>query len=428
MIYYSIEHEDRTISSEKIKKAVIACVESAGQGKPILIIPPDITRLHSGAGTITEMIWDEYRDKVKDILPATGTHKPISKSEIDRMYGNIPHSLFRVHNCRKDIVTLGKIPGSFIEEVSEGKLKYDWPMQVNKLICDHSESLIISVGQVVPHEVTGMANYNKNVYIGCGGYESISKSHYLGAVYGIERLMGKAINPVRDVINRGDRLFGKQFNILYILTVVAAGPDGWPAIKGLYIGSDIECFTKSASFSARLNINVLKKAPEKIVVFLNPFEYRSTWLGNKAIYRTRMAIADGGELIIVAPGLSEFGEDKTIDRLIRKYGYHTSREIMQLVRNNQELQENLGVAAHLIHGSTEDRFKVTYCTRKMKEDEIRGAGFGYSDLQEIKAKYDLDNIREGFNINRDGEEFYYISNPGLGLWISEKSANIKENK
>jgi len=428
MIYYSIEHEDRTISAEKIKKVVIACVESVSQGKPILIIPPDITRLHSGAGAITEMIWAEYRDKIKDILPATGTHKPMSESEIDRMYGNIPHSLFRVHDCRKDIVTLGKIPGSFIEEVSEGKLKYDWPVQVNKLICDHSESLIISVGQVVPHEVTGMANYNKNVYIGCGGYESISKSHYLGAVYGIERLMGKAINPVRDVINRGDRLFGKHLNILYILTVVAAGPDGWPAIKGLYIGSDIECFTKSASFSARLNINVLKKAPEKIVVFLNPFEYRSTWLGNKAIYRTRMAIADEGELIIVAPGLSEFGEDKIIDKLIRKYGYRTSTEIMQLVLNNPELRENLGVAAHLIHGSPEDRFKVTYCTKKMREEEIRSAGFGYSDFQEIKAKYDLDNIREGFNINRDGEEFYYISNPGLGLWITEKSANIKEHK
>jgi len=177
-----------------------------------------------------------------------------------------------------------------------------------------------------------------------------------------------------------------------------------------------------------LNINVIKKAPEKIVVFLNPFEYRSTWLGNKAIYRTRMAIADDGELIIVAPGLSEFGEDKIIDELIRKYGYRTTREIMQLVQNNPDLKENLGVAAHLIHGSTDNRFRVTYSTHIMNEDEIRATGFGYSDIEIIKAKYDLDNIREGFNINRDGEEFYYISNPGLGLWIAGKSSNIKQVK
>ena len=426
MIYYSIEHEDRVISPEKIRKAVIACVESAGQGKPILIIPPDITRLHSGAGIITEMIWNEYRDKVKDILPATGTHKPMSKSEINRMYGNIPYDLFRVHNCRKDIITLGKIPASFIKEVSEGKLDYDWPVQVNKLIGDHSKSLIISVGQVVPHEVTGMANYNKNVYIGCGGYESINKSHFLGAVYGIERTMGKTINPVREVINQGDRLFGKHLNILYILTVVDTGPEGRPAIKGLFIGSDIECYTRAASFSSRLNISLIKKEPDKMVVFLNPFEYRSTWLGNKAIYRTRMAIADNGELVIVAPGLREFGEDRTIDMLIRKYGYRTSGEIMQLVKENQDLRDNLSVPAHLIHGSTEKRFRVIYCTEKMSEDEIRSAGFDYADLLEIKARYDLENIGQGFNINRDGEEFYFISNPGLGLWIAEKNRNNQD--
>ena len=426
MIYYSIEHEDRVISPEKIRKAVIACVESAGQGKPILIIPPDITRLHSGAGIITEMIWNEYRDKVKDILPATGTHKPMSKSEINRMYGNIPYDLFRVHNCRKDIITLGKIPASFIKEVSEGKLDYDWPVQVNKLIGDHSKSLIISVGQVVPHEVTGMANYNKNVYIGCGGYESINKSHFLGAVYGIERTMGKTMNPVREVINQGDRLFGKHLNILYILTVVDTGPEGRPAIKGLFIGSDIECYTRAASFSSRLNISLIKKEPDKMVVFLNPFEYRSTWLGNKAIYRTRMAIADNGELVIVAPGLREFGEDRTIDMLIRKYGYRTSGEIMQLVKENQDLRDNLSVPAHLIHGSTEKRFRVIYCTEKMSEDEIRSAGFDYADLLEIKARYDLENIGQGFNINRDGEEFYFISNPGLGLWIAEKNRNNQD--
>lgn len=426
MIYYSIEHEDRVISPEKIRKAVIACIESAGQGKPILIIPPDITRLHSGAGIITEMIWDEYRDNVKGILPATGTHKPMSKSEINSMFGNIPHELFRVHDCRKGIITLGKIPASFIKEVSEGKVDYDWPVQVNKLIGDHSESLIISVGQVVPHEVTGMANYNKNVYIGCGGYESINKSHFLGAVHGIERTMGKAMNPVREVINRGDRLFGKHLNILYILTVIDTGPEGRPAIKGLFIGSDIKCYTRAASFSARLNIRLIKKAPDKMVVFLNPFEYRSTWLGNKAIYRTRMAIADNGELVIIAPGLREFGEDKTIDMLIRKYGYRTSGEIMQLIKENQDLRDNLSVAAHLIHGSTENRFRVTYCAQKMREEEIRGAGFEYADLQEIKARYDLENIGQGFNINRDGEEFYFIPNPGLGLWIAEKNRNKQD--
>ncbi|MEA1887594.1 MAG: lactate racemase domain-containing protein, partial [Bacteroidota bacterium] len=388
MLYYSIESEERPLKPEQITEAITLAIESSGGDKPILIIPPDISRFHSGAGIITSIIWNKYRERIRHILPATGTHKPMTANEINRMYKGVPHKLFKVHNCRQDVITLGKIPASYIKEASEGKLTYDWPLQVNKLIPDHAGSLIISVGQVVPHEVTGMANYNKNIFIGCGGYEAINKSHYLSAVYGIERLMGKAINPVRELINRGVNLFAKQLNILYVLTVIGTGSDGMPAMKGLFIGSDNECFSKASSLSARLNIKVIEKPPEKIVTFLSPSEYRSTWLGNKAIYRTRMAIARNGELIIIAPGVKEFGEDKTIDRLIRKYGYLTSDEMIPLVERNADLQENLAAAAHLIHGSPENKFSVRYCTNKMNKYEIKNVGYDYSTIEEIKTEFD----------------------------------------
>ncbi|MBS0012049.1 MAG: DUF2088 domain-containing protein [Bacteroidales bacterium] len=424
MLYYSTENEDGTISPELIRKGLVAGIESAGQAKPIMIIPPDITRFHSGAGRITEMIWKEYGARVKDILPALGTHRPMTGAEISMMYGAVPEKLFRVHDCRKDTIRLGTIPASFIKQVSEGRLDYELPVRLNKLISEHEGSLIISVGQVVPHEVTGMANYNKNVFIGCGGYESINKSHYLGAVYGMERLIGKPANPVREVINHADRTFAGHLDILYILTVIAPDAKGRPGIKGLYIGSDSECFMKASALSARLNIKILEKAPEKILVFLNPDEYRSTWLGNKAIYRTRMAIADKGELIIIAPGIREFGEDKTIDRLIRKYGYRPPGDIMELAGRNADLGNNLGVAAHLIHGSTAGRFSVCYCTEKLDGEEILKAGFRHMGIDKIKMKYDLNKLREGFNINRDGEEFYYISNPGLGLWAERNRIRL----
>lgn len=416
MLYYSIENENKPISTDRLRKALKAGIESAGAGKEILIIPPDITRVHSGAGTLTGLIWEEYSDKIVNILPATGTHVPMTEQEIKRMYGKIPLNLFRTHNCRKDIITLGKIPSSHIRKSSAGKLNYDWPVQVNRLIEENARSLIISVGQVVPHEVTGMANYNKNVFIGCGGYESISKSHYLGAVYGIERIMGKANNPVREIINLGERLFARHLQILYVLTVVGPDPEGIPVIKGLYIGSDIECFTRASGFSAKINIKDIKKAPDKIIVYLNPEEYRSTWLGNKAIYRTRKAISKGGELVILAPGIDKFGEDPEIDRLIRKYGYRCSDEVTELVEKNNDLQENLGVAAHLIHGSPEGRFRVTYCTGRLGENDIRKSGFGYARIEDIIKKYNIAEMKDGYNITADGEKIYYISNPGLGLW------------
>ena len=418
MVYYSIENENMAISPGQIKKAVIAAVESAATGQSMLIIPPDITRLHSGAGIITEMLWEEYKDKIKDIMPALGTHRGMSANETENMFGQVPQKLFRKHDCRNDIITLGKVPGSFLYGLSEKKVNYDWPVQINKLINESTNSLIVSIGQVVPHEVTGMANHNKNIFIGCGGYESINKSHFLGAACGMEKLMGKAMNPVREVINRGDNLFANHLNILYILTVIGTGKDGLPAIKGLFTGTDTECFNKAASLSSKLNIKMMDRPPGKILVYLNPFEYRSTWLGNKAIYRTRMAIADGGELVIIAPGLKMFGEDRLMDRLIRKYGYRPSHEIISLAEKNDDLRHNLGVAAHLIHGSPEGRFSVTYCTDLIIKKEIQDAGFGHADIEDIKAKYNFEKLREGYNISGEGEEFYYIPNPALGLWAA----------
>lgn len=424
MLYYSIESEDRPLGKEQISKAIIAAIESAGKGKDLMIIPPDISRMHSGAGLISSIIWDEYRDKVKAVLPATGTHKAMTADEISLMYGSLAPGLFRDHDCRRDIVTLGKIPKSYISETSGGLVNYDWPVQVNKLIARQTGSLIISVGQVVPHEVTGMANYNKNIFIGCGGYESINKSHFLSAVCGIENIMGKAENPVRDIINRGESLFASHLNILYILTVVDKGPGGKPVIKGLFTGTDIECFNRASRLSLKLNLKLTDRAPGKVLVYLDPAIYRSTWLGNKAIYRTRMAIADKGELLIIAPGVSKFGEDEIIDGLIRKYGYRPSEEVLKLVKENSDLQENLGTAAHLIHGSPENRFSVTYCAGWLDEKEIRSVGFDYASIEETEKRFRTGNLQEGYNISSGGEEFYYIANPGMGLWSTTGKLSV----
>ncbi|MCF8223973.1 MAG: lactate racemase domain-containing protein [Bacteroidales bacterium] len=420
MLYYEKGSTELSLTDKQIKEAVTSSIEATGKSNKILVIPPDITRLHSGAGRITEMIWEEYRDKVSHVLPALGTHAPMTAKEKTRMFGTVPHDIIHDHDWRNDIVKLGEVPGAYLDSVTGGLISYEWPLQVNKLINKHSDSLIVSVGQVVPHEVMGMANHNKNIFIGCGGAEAINKSHYLSAVYGMEKIMGRVSNPVREVLNFGESAFAEHLNILYILTVVSTDNKGNPQTKGLFTGTGPECLIKAASLSSKLNITKLDKPPVKIVVYLDPDLYRSTWLGNKAIYRTRMAIADGGELVIIAPGVDKFGEDSEIDSLIRKYGYRTSGEIKNLVKQNKDLQDNLAVAAHLIHGSSEKRFEVTYCPGKLKEDEVSQAGYGFCSIEDALKKYDVENLKNGYNTLAGGEEIYYISNPGLGLWQTKR--------
>jgi nickel-dependent lactate racemase len=403
------------MSEAQVKAGLFEALGKLGERKRVLAVPPDFTRLHSKAGLLTELVWEYYGRALTDVLPALGTHKAMTDNEIASMFGATPRSLFRVHDWRNDVVTLGEVPGEFLRAVSEGKVDYPWPAQVNKLLRDGGHDLILSIGQVVPHEVVGMANGNKNVFIGTGGAMGIHRSHFLGAVYGMERMMGRAETPVRRVLNYASEHFATNMPIVYVLTVVGKNAAGELVVRGLFVGDDAECFGRAAELSLEVNFQMLDREIRKAVVFLDPHEFKSTWLGNKSVYRTRMALADDAELIVLAPGVREFGEDQAIDGLIRRYGYCGTPATLAAVKTDPELAANLSAAAHLIHGSSEGRFTIRYCPGHLTREEIESVHFAYGDLAEMTAKYDPAKLKDGYNMV-DGEEIFYISNPGLGLW------------
>lgn len=420
MIYYENGSIQTSLSAEDLKQGIFEALKNMGEKQKVLAIPPDYTRLPSRSGELTEFCWQYFGNKLTDILPALGTHTPMTNEQINHMFGSTPRNLFRDHDWRNDVITLGTVPAEFVKEVSEGACDYTWPAQVNKLLVEGEFDLILSIGQVVPHEVVGMANYNKNIFVGTGGSEGINKSHYIGAAYGMEKMMGRADTPVRKIFNYASENFSNHLPIVYVQTVVGLNKDGDLQTYGLFIGDDFEVFDKAAKLSLQVNFEMVDKPLKKVVVWLDPTEFKSTWLGNKSIYRTRMALADKGELIVLAPALIEFGEDKQIDKLIRKYGYFGTPHTLKLVKENEDLRDNLGAAAHLIHGSSEGRFNITYCPGKGKENlsrkEIESVGFNYADFDEMTAKYNPEKLKEGFNTMPDGEEIFYISNPALGLW------------
>ncbi len=423
MLYYSRGSVNENLSKEDLRNGLYQALDKLGAKKKVLAIPPDITRLHSYAGKLTEMTWEYYKDNLTDILPALGTHVPMSEKEIGIMYGSVPKSLFRVHEWRTGLETLGIVPADYVKEISNGSVDYPIPIQVDKLLVEGKFDLILSVGQVVPHEVIGMANHNKNIFIGTGGKEGINKSHFLGAAYGMEKIMGRADTPVKRVLNYGSDHFQKGLPIVYVLTVVGKDENNNLAVRGLFIGDDIECFNLAAELSLKVNFVMLEKPLKKVIVYLDPSEFKTTWLGNKSVYRTRMAIDDGGELIVLAPGLKEFGEDKGIDKLIRKYGYVNTPKILQLTKDNEDLQNSLSAAAHLIHGSSEGRFSITYCPGSITKEEMEGVNFKWADIKKMTERYNPEKLVDGVNIMPDGEEIFYISNPALGLWAYKERFN-----
>jgi nickel-dependent lactate racemase len=401
--------------SQRLQGLLAESLAKLGQRSRVLVVPPDYSRVHSHGGDMTRYAWEYYGDRLQAVLPALGTHSPMRPEQITRMFGAMPAELFRIHNWRTDVETLGEVPAEFIHNQSEGKLNYAWPAQVNRLISNGGFDLILSVGQVVPHEVVGMANYNKNILVGTGGRESINRSHYLGAVYGMERIMGRAENPVRSVLNYASDHFLGHLPIVYVLTVVGCTNDDRLAVRGLFIGDDAESFHQAARLSLQVNFDMLDAPINKAIVYLDSHEFHSTWLGNKAIYRTRMALADGAELIVLAPGVEAFGEDKAIDTLIRKYGYRGTRATLKAVSANVDLADDLSAAAHLIHGSSEQRFTIRWCPGKLSREEVESVGYEYGNLKTMLTHYDPKKLRQGYN--RVGtEEVFFIGNPGLGLW------------
>jgi nickel-dependent lactate racemase len=416
MMLFARGRADDDFSAADIEAGLTAALDRLGPRRRVLVIPPDFTRFHSRGGEMTRMAWRHYGSRVSDILPALGTHSAMTAGQIREMFGDVPSGLFRVHDWRGGIVTLGRVPAEFVREVSEGRVEYDWPAQVSRLVAEGGHDLILSVGQVVPHEVAGMANYNKNIFVGTGGPEGINKSHFLGAAYGMERIMGRADNPVRRVLDRASELFGGRLPVVYAHTVVGRGADGRLHTRGLFVGDDAECFRRAAALSLEVNFEMLDRPLRKAVVYLDPAEFKSTWLGNKSIYRTRMAMADAGELIVLAPGLQEFGEDREIDRLIRRYGYVGTPRVLEAVRTHEELRANLSAAAHLIHGSSEGRFTITYCPGRLTQAEIEGVNFRYAALEPMLRRYDPAKLRDGCNTLSGGEEIFFIRNPAIGLW------------
>jgi hypothetical protein len=257
--------------------------------------------------------------------------------------------------------------------------------------------------------------------------EGIDKSHWLGALYGLERLMGRAGTPVRSLFDEGLRRYGKLLPpILWALTVV----DKDDTVRGLFTGIDRTCFEEASELSRQVNIEYLSEPIKKAVVWLDPGEYRSCWLGNKGIYRTRKAIADGGELVLLAPGVECFGEDPEIDGLIRNCGYRGAAAVQDAAAKG--LARPLSAAAHLIHGSSEGRFTIRYCTgplggtvragenKRLSREEIEGVGFSWGNLEEAAARYmpgfPGSKLTTGWHTASDGERYYFIENPGLGLW------------
>lgn len=397
----------------------------------VLVVPPDATRSQSGAGHMTGAVCSQLvaAGCRVTVLPATGTHSPMDPAVATRLFeGRVPVASLRAHHWRRGLTSVGEIAAAEVEAVSAGRMAGPVPVMLDDALFDGWDA-VVSVGQVVPHEVVGMANFTKNLVIGLGGAATIDATHWLGAVCGIEEVMGRTRTPVRDVVDAAfDRLVASRLPVLWLLTVVA-GAAGGAVQQGLFAGrggsgqSGGAAFRAAAALSSAVNVVQVPHPLRRVSCWLAPDEFRSTWLGNKAVYRTRMALADDGELVVLAPGVTRFGEDRDVDMLIRRHGYRGTAAVHRAVEADRDLAGNLGAAAHLVHGSAEGRFRVVYCTDPasggLRPEEVEGVGYEWRPLGPELERLGVDGATAtGPHTDAGGRPFHHVAQPALGLWTA----------
>jgi nickel-dependent lactate racemase len=430
MPWFKIEAD--AIPESEIKAAAARLVDEAQwriapKLKRVLLLPPDLTRAHSGAGKITEWIYKEILAREPDahvrVIPTLGQHVPHTETENKWMFGSIPNELILAHDWRLTVSHVGTIPASLVSETTGGVADWPIPVDLNSTLMNEPWDLIVNVGHVVPHEVLGFANHNKNYFIGLGGKDTICASHIAAAVYGIENNLGCLITPLRACYNWAEDEMLRHLPDVYFQIVLQRDPQNDLVASGLYIGDDLETYLEAATRSRAQNITVFEKPLKKVVAVMQADEFRAIWVANKAVYRTRMAIADGGELMILAPGVERLGEQPEVDALIRKYGYKGTERTLRLYRTEADMQAIPHGVAHLIHGSSEGRFTITYAPGHLTRKEIEGVGYEYADLVEMQKRYDPTKMNEGWNTTPDGEEVFYINTPSAGLWATDEKLN-----
>ena len=417
-------HEEDAISPATLERLAVQLVEEARQRlapnpRRALLLPPDLTRMHSGAGRLTELIYRQLGGCETHLIPTLGQHRPHSEAENRRMFGSVPEARIHAHDWRGGVQRIGAIPARVVAELTAGKADWEIPIDLNRSLLEERWDLVIHVGHVVPHEVLGFASHNKNYFIGLGGGETISAAHMAAAACGIENNLGRLISPLRACFNWAEERYLARLPHVYCLLVLALDEaTGGLVTRGVYVGSDLETYLAAARASARHNICRLEAPLPRVVAFMQPDEFRSTWVANKAIYRARMALADGGELLVFAPGVERFGEQPEVDALIRQYGYKGTPATMAAYRADPRLREYGLAAAHLMNGSSEGRFSITYAAGKLSRTEVEGVGFRYADPAATLARYDRRQLRPGENQLTEGERVYFIASPSLGLWTT----------
>jgi nickel-dependent lactate racemase len=406
---------DRFLGEGEVRELTLESLAGADlDGKRVLVIIPDSTRT-APIPLFFRLFHQALSDRVAalDYLVALGTHQPMSEEALNDLVGitaeerEITYARTNLLNHRWDLpgtlVTVGTIPSAEVEQLSRGMLEQDVPVTVNRLILDYDQAIIC--GPVFPHEVVGFSGGNKYLFPGISGPEVINFTHWLGALITSYEVIGSGYTPVRAVIDRAASLVEIP-KLCFALVVTYEG------LAGLYVSSPEEAWQSAAELSAQLHVRYVDK-PFQRVLSIMPEMYDDLWTAAKGMYKMEPAIADGGEVVIYAPHITEISY--THGQIIDEVGYHVRDFFAK--QWDQFKDYPWGILAHSTHlrgiGSYEPssgielpRIQVTLATG-IPQERCEKVNLGYLDPSSIDVSRWQDREDEGILVVPKAGELLY---------------------
>ncbi len=417
---------DRTLTDDEIAALTRSFLaEQALDGKRVLILIPDGTR-SAPIPQMFRLFHRELEARVSqlDYLIALGTHQPMSSEAVNRLVGVSPEewtSTFpkvRVFNHEwsnpETFVTLGVISEDEVAEISQGMLRQAVNVRINRLVTEYDRLIIC--GPVFPHEVVGFSGGNKYLYPGVSGPEVIDLSHWLGALITSYTIIGTSgITPVRRLINKAAAMV-KTPKSCFAMVVAPGGNK----LAGLYTGTPEAAWGEAAALSAKIHIKYMDR-PFKRVLSVMPRMYDDIWTAAKGMYKLEPVIADGGEVVIYAPHITEFSY--THGNLLAEIGYHVRDYFVKQWDRFKDYPG--GILAHSTHlrgigmydakTGEQPRIRVTLATG-ISPERCAAHNLGYLDPATINPADWAGREEEGILlVPKSGEILYRLSNQVSGI-------------
>ena len=405
------------LSAETCTQILARALEPIEPNSRVLAILPDKTRddtTHILFPIANEILRDRNLQSF-DALVAQGTHPAMSLDQkLQKIgLGDFNGTLFdHEWNQPDELITLGELGQDTVVELTSGLVDQAVPVTLNKLLAPGVYDVVLVFGATVPHEVAGFAGGAKYFFPGVAGPELTHTTHWLGALAGIEHIIGEVETPTRRLIEAAADLV--PASVISLNSVVSRENDGRLRTYGLFAGDIRQAFRSAAEVSKEVHIRYTGRKYKQVIALLDP-HYDEMWVGGKASYKLGAIIEDEGELIIFAPELKRLSE--THGALIERYGYAPLEIVRDMLGVSEELRENLCIAAHLAHvsyagrvdkeGKVVPRYRITMATG-IDEETCHRVNLGYLDYRSFdyeQRRSDPDTLI----VENAGRDLYKVS-------------------